>query len=313
MKKCIVSFCLLTLSILSLYADVSLKNLIEYDRSICLERLETATNEELWDVFLEGQAEYLFEPEFQWIGNEAWWRDVRNVLEIGSGNGAYLSKLADRFQEKTFLGIEKLPLSVQQANARYASEKVLFQEGDAEDFNESLSNSAEVILFRLVLQHLKQPLLALQHASHYLKSNGYILIIDSYDPARKTSHPIPTMDEAFERIAAAQRNNEVGNRKITFDILHMLEDPQSTLSGLYEVVFSNLDTTGKCLHENTRLEGEGARRRGFNHCLLLLTLFHRVYQIPIDMSKAYEELQEYLQDEEAWTTVGMHCLVLKKK
>ena len=246
MQRLIVFFCVLTLSVFSLNAEVSLRNLIKYDKSECLERLETATNEELWDAFLEGQTELFFEPEFQWIANQDWWKNVISVLEIGSGNGAYLSKLADQFQEKTFLGIEKLSLSVKQANERYAREKVVFQEGDAEVFNEQLLNSAEVVLFRLTLQHLKKPLLALQNTWHYFQANGYVLVIDSCDSAKKTSHPITAIDKALELVAESQSNNGIGNRKITLQILQMLENQQSQLSELYEVVSSNV--AGK-LHE----------------------------------------------------------------
>jgi SAM-dependent methyltransferase len=313
MQKSVALFCALIFSIFSLNAEVSLKNLIKYDKSVCLERLETATNEDLWDAFLEGQAELFFEPEFQWIANQKWWKDVISVLEIGSGNGAYLSKLADQFQEKTFLGIEKLSLSVKHANERYAREKVAFQEDDAEAFNEQLLNSAEAVLFRLTLQHLKEPLLALQNTWHYLQPNGYVLVIDSCDSAKKTSHPIIAIDKALELVAESQSNKGIGNRKITLQILQMLENQQSQLSELYEIVSSNLDGTGKILHENIRLEGEQVRKRYFNHNLLFLTLLHRTYQVQIDINNAYNELKEYLEDENAWTILGMHYLVLKKK
>jgi len=297
----------------SLNAEVSLRHLLQYDKEICLERLEQATTEELWDAFLQGQAELFFEPEFIWIANQQWWEGVKSVLEIGSGNGAYLSKLADQFQNKTFLGIEKLPLSVKQANERYARDKVEFQEGDAEIFNEQLTNSAEVVIFRLTLQHLKKPLLALQNTWDYLLPNGHVLIIDSCDSAKKTSHPITAIDKALELVAESQRSNGIGNRKISLEILQMLENQQSQLSELYEVISSNLDVTGKVLYENIRLEGEQVRKRYFNHNLLFLTLLHRTYQVQIDINKAYNELIEYLEDENAWTVLGMHYLVLKKK
>ncbi len=313
MNRLMGLLCFLTLSISSLTAEVSLKDLLKYDKEICLERLEKATNEELWDVFLEGQAELFFEPEFQWIASQDSWREAKNILEIESGNGAYLSKLADKFHEKSFYGIEKLPLSVKQANERYARDRVVFQEGDAEILNEQLFHSAESVLFRLTLQHLKNPLLALQNTWHYLPSNGHVFIIDSCDGAKKTSHPITAIDEALELVAESQRNHGVGNRKITLEILQMLESHQSQLSGLYEVVYSNLDATGNVLDEVLRLEGEQARKRYSNHNLLFLTLVHRTYQVKVDMSKAYDEIREYLDDENAWTVLGMHYLILKKK
>ncbi len=254
-----------------------------------------------------------FEPEFYWIISQGWWEKVKTVLDIGSGNGAYLAKLADQFQEKTFFGIEKLPLLVKQANERYAGDRVEFHQGDAEIFNKKLINSADVVLFRLTLQHLKRPLLALQNAWGYLPSHGYVLIIDSCDSAKKTSHRITAIDKALELVAESQRNNGIGNRRVTLEMLQMLENPQSQLSELYEVVSSNLDVTGKALYENIRLEGEQVRKRYFNHNLLLLTLLHRTYQVQIDISKAYNEFIEYLEDENAWTVLGMHYLVLKKK
>lgn len=303
----------LALSLSSLNAEVSLRHLIEYDKEMCLEKLEQSTTEELWDIFLEGQAELFFEPEFQWIASQSWWADAKNILEFGSGNGAYLSKLSDQFPEKNFFGIEKLSLSVKQANERYAKDKVKFQEGNAEIFNEQLSNSAEVVLFRLTLQHLKKPLSALQNAWEYLQSNGYVLIIDSCDSAKKTSHPITAIDKALELVAEAQRNNGIGNRKITLEILQMLENQQSPLSELYELISSNIDTTGKIVYKNICLEGERIRERYFNHNLLFLTLLHRTYHVQIDIQKAYNELKQYLNDENAWTVLGMHYLVLKKK
>lgn len=314
MKKLTLFFCFLTLLIFSVNAEVSLRNLIEYDQAVSLDRLEKATNEELWDAFLEGQSELFFEPEFRWMTNQDWWGNVKSILEIGSGNGAYLSKLADQFHEKTFQGIEKLSSSVKQANERYARDRVAFQEGNAELFHEQLSHSSEVVLFRLTLQHLKEPLLALQNAWHYLVPNGHVLIIDSYDLAKRTSHPITSIDNALGLVAESQKNNnEAGNRKITLEILQMLENKSSQLSEFYEMYSSNLDAEGNVLRESVRLEGEQTRRLYFNHALLFLTLVHRTYQVEVDLEKAYEELKEYLEDENAWTALGLHYLILKKK
>jgi SAM-dependent methyltransferase len=220
---------------------VALSNLIAYDKAICLERLEKATTEELWDVFLVGQAELNFTTEFHWVSNKEWWQKAENVLDIGCGNGAYLSKVANQFPEKKFLGIEKLPLSVTHANERYASNGVTFEEGDAEVLHEPLTSTADVILFRLVLQHLQKPLLALQNSWHYLAPKGYVLIIDSYDPAKRTSHPISELDHLLALVAEKQANSDKGHRKISLEVLQQIENQRSPLSELYRVVFTNLD------------------------------------------------------------------------
>jgi SAM-dependent methyltransferase len=293
--------------------DMSLNNLIEYNKADCLGLLEKADTAELWDVFLEGQAKLFFDSEVQWFANADWWQSSKRILEIGCGNGAYIAKIADQFQGKKFLGIEKLPLSVAQAQERNSRDNVTFREGDAEVFEPQLIDSADIILFRLVLQHLNDPVIALKEAARYLSTNGHVLIIDAYDKARRTSHPITAIDEALALAAESQLKNRSGNRRITLDLLQTFEDGKSPLSGLYEVVFSNLDAKGNIFCGGIQSKGKRAREIYFNYGLLFLTLVHRTYQVPVNLDKAYEELKSYREDKEAWSSMGMHLLVLKKK
>jgi SAM-dependent methyltransferase len=294
-------------------ANVSLSNLVECDKATCLEELEKATDSQLWDNFLEGQAKLFFDSEFIWIAKGVWWQGAKNILEIGSGNGAYLYRLSRQFYDKTFKGIEKLSQPVKQANEQYAGTNLVFQEGDAEIFDDQLMGSADIILFRLTLQHLTDPAAALQNAAQYLSSNGYVLIIDACDTAKRTSHPIHAVEESLQLVAEIQKKEGKGNRKATLELLQTLETEKSPLSELYEVVSSNLDKHGNIVIDSVRLEGEQNRTLCFNHSLFFLNLLHRTYHIPVDLSGAYDELRDYLADENAWNSPGMHFLVLKKK
>ena len=170
-----------------------------------------------------------------------------------------------------------------------------------------------MVIFRLTLQHLQDSTVALQNAAQYVSVNGYVLIIDSCDTAHRTSHPISAIDEALQLVAEAQSSKGKGNRRITLELLQGLESATSPLGSLYEVVFSNLDAEGNILCDITRFEGEQNRRLFFNHGLLFLTLLHRTYQIPVDLCKGYHELKAYVADKGAWTSLGSHCLVLKRK
>ena len=311
MKKIFMVVCFLALSYAE--ATVPLSNLIETDKTTCLEELEKATDAQLWDVFLEGQSKLFFDSEFAWIAKGIWWQEAKNILEIGSGNGAYLYRLSQQFQDKMYKGVEKLSQPVKDANKRYACSNLIFEEGDAEVFDERLVNSVDIILFRLTLQHLKDSFIALKNAAYYLSSNGYIVIIDSYDKAKSSSHPISAVDEALELVAEVQKKAGKGNRKVTLELLQMLENKHSPLSEFYEVVSSNLDINGDVIGDCVCFQGERSRILYFNHGLLFLTLLHRTYHIPVDLNRAYDELQDYLHDENAWTSPGMHFLVLKKK
>lgn len=125
MKSLLVLSHFLALSFLK--AGMPLYNLVENDKPTCIERLNEANDAELWNVFLGIQADLFFDHEVRWIEQETWWSQAQRVLEIGSGNGAYLSRLAGKFQEKTFQGIEKLPLLAKQSNESYAGPDCAFK------------------------------------------------------------------------------------------------------------------------------------------------------------------------------------------
>lgn len=310
MKKFTILICFLALY---LDANIPLDNLIEFDKTTCLQRLETADDSELWDVFLKGQTKLFFDSEFQWVADKIWWQKPKRITEFGSGNGAYLSELANRFHEKTFQGIEKLPSFVEKANENYATNNLSFCEGDAEIFNTQLTGSADIVLFRFTLQHLKDPVIALKNAAKYLSSNGCVIIIDTYDKARRASHPITSINNALELVAESQEKKESGNRKISLDLLQTFEIEDSPLNELYELYFSNIDMAGNVLSEVVRFEGERDRKLFFNHGLLFITLLQRTYKIPVDLDTAYNELKEYLEDKDAWISLGMHYMILKKR
>ncbi len=288
-----------------------LNNLFKYDKATCVKYLEEAKSQELWDHFLKGQSKLFFDSEFQWISKQTWWQQAKKILEIGSGNGAHLSKLFDRCPDKTFLGIEKLQAFVKEANALYANDSLAFQEGDAEIFNTHLVHSADIVLFRLTLQHLQDPIAALTNASHYVWPHGYVFIIEACDKAKRTSHPIKAIDKALKLVEECQRTQGNGNRQISLALLQALVSEKSLLSKLYEVIFTNIDATGNILCDRIQFEKKDQALH-FNHSLLFLTLLHRTYQIPIDLSTAYDELQAYSKDKEAWTSPGWHFLVLKR-
>lgn len=311
MKKILTIACYLGLSCLE--ANVSLNNLISSDKITCLEELENSTDAQLWDVFLKGQTELFFDSEFAWISKGLWWQEAKNILEMGSGNGSYLYKLSCQFQDKIFKGIEKLSQPVKQANEQYTWANLVFKQGDAEIFDDQLVDSADIVLFRLTIQHLKDSSTALENAVKYLSPGGYVVIIDSYDMAKRTSHPIPAIDDALQQVAEVQKKAGKGNRKGTLELLQALEAKQSPLSEHYEVVSSNLDIHGNIIGDCVLFEGEKSRILYFNHSLLFLTLLHRTHHIPVDLNKAYDELQDYVNDENAWTSPGAHFLVLKKK
>jgi SAM-dependent methyltransferase len=313
MRKFSTFFCWLVLfPLFGLRGEVGLDCLVEYDPKACAEVLEAADLKALWSCFLKGQANLFFEQEAQWLSEKEGWAKAQTVLEFGRGNRAYLPRLAETFSEKHFLGVEKQPLLVEQSTAQFIRSGLTFAEGDAEVHYEQYENQFDAVLYRLILQHLKNPKDSLELAHRYLKKDGYVFIIDSYDPARISSHEIPSLEEASRQHNERNRAALKGNRRITIEILEDLQNKRGSLSQLYEVVHTSLDLQGNRVEKGLRFESEQDRKRYFNHALLFLTILKKSYEVPVDLSEAYNELQVFLKEEKSWVCPGAHLLVLKK-
>lgn len=295
-----------------LRAEAHLDRLFEYEQKTCVEILDSAELSDLWNYFLRGQANLYIAQDAEWLSQKEWWLGAQNILELGSGNGAYLSLLSEKFIDKTFLGIENQYLLVEQSNAEFGRSGLAFIHGDAEVDYEQFWNKFDTVLYRLTLQHLKNPKLSLGLAHQYLKQDGYVIIIDSYDPARISSHEIRSLDEASRQNKERNPTNGKGNRRISMEILEELENRTGSLSPLYEVVHTSLDIQGNRLEKGIRFESEQDRKRYFNQNLLFLTIWKKGYGITVDLSAAYSELQVHLENDKYWTSPGIHYLVLKK-
>jgi SAM-dependent methyltransferase len=296
---------ILVFASLTLGANMPLDYLEEYDKETCLGLLKTTDLADLWSSFLSLQTELYFPWEVELMTAQSFWQEAKNVLELGSGNGAYLHKLSTRFPGKDYVGVEIRPHYVEQAKQKFSG--LEFREGDVEVENEEYFGLFDVILFRLTLQHLKNPRPALQHAYKYLKSGGHVIIIESYDAARGSSHDIPSLEEALRQLNEQSKESKC-NRQITMEILTELQNG----NGLYKIAFTSLDVQGNPLRERTRLEGLRERKLYSNLALLFLHIINRGYGVSVDFPSAYEEVKSYLEDENAWVCPGFHYFILRK-
>lgn len=207
MSNLLKFFCgVLLLSLFGLRAEVQLNRLTECDKQTCVEALQIASLTELWNYFLKGQANLYFDQEAEWLSQKHGWVKAQNILELGSGNGAYLSRLSETFKEKIFLGVEKQASFVEQSNAQFGRPELTFIEGDAEVAYEQYKNQFDAVLYRLTLQHLTNPKRSLEQAHQYLKEDGYLFIIDhrlrllSHSFLKKSSRLMIALGSSFTEI-----------------------------------------------------------------------------------------------------------------
>src|SRR5579872_6133421 len=93
-----------------------------------LNRLKTTDIDHLWIQFLKIQSDLFFEKEFSPIFDQIWWREARDVLEIGSGNGDLLVKMSAAFPNKKYVGIDQQSTSVARAQEHCQADRLTFAE-----------------------------------------------------------------------------------------------------------------------------------------------------------------------------------------
>ncbi|MBU1212825.1 MAG: class I SAM-dependent methyltransferase [Alphaproteobacteria bacterium] len=106
-----------------------------------------------WDELLTDQVDLLAEFELDYIKMLPEWRSAHRVVDIGCGNGAYLSKLAGQDPSKVYLGIDPSNELIAFAKARDAN-GISFRRGHA-PFTET--GQFDLILLRFVVQHISNP------------------------------------------------------------------------------------------------------------------------------------------------------------
>lgn len=124
----------------------------------------------------------------------------RLVVEVGSGSGAFLARLAERFPEQDVCGVEIRPDLLDRARARAGRA----MQGDAYALPLPDASCGTVVL-RFVLQHLRDPRAAIREAARVLQPGGRLVVIDVDGGMWGCVTPtFPEFDDVYRRFAAAQ-------------------------------------------------------------------------------------------------------------
>jgi ubiquinone/menaquinone biosynthesis C-methylase UbiE len=276
--------------------------------------LENATLAEIWDHFLQGQARLLFNNHDQdWLADQTWWHSAKNVLEIGCGNGCYLSLLSEAFPEKTLEGVDYNTTYIEKARDRHSEKGISFRPGNAEEELPECRGKFDVVFFRFTLQWLKNPRLALEIAHSYLKPGGKLLVIDSYDPAAASAEVIPSLQYSIDELHEKTKAKAKGNRLISMELLNDLEGNEEVpLKRLYGVERTTLDKSGNRTERGPRFESKEHLSRYLNQNLLWFGIMRKQFEISVDLPQARKELQIYLDRNDHWVQIGMHYLLLDR-
>lgn len=274
--------------------------------------IHNLSTQKVWDYLLDFQIDLNFEEEKNFIIFHLHQLQDLSVLEIGSGNGRYLYEVSQALPGSKCTGMDFDPHFVNLSEERYPS--LFFTQGNAEERNEQLIGKFDVVIFRLVLQHLEHPYEALKHAYHYLKPQGRIFIIDASDTHRLCYPPLETMKKGVKELNLFKAKKGQGDRKITLRILQDLTADQGPLKNLYKVVASSVDENDQWTYASRAIyRSDKDKEIYFHQILLFLVLLKKVWQLPVNIKEAYQELILFLKREDSYFSPGFHWLCLAKK
>jgi SAM-dependent methyltransferase len=180
----------------------------------------------IWDTLQRRQVDFAIGKELAAYREGARWRRARTVLDVGTGNGYYLRRIAALFPEKSYCGIDTSRELVEIAAAEAAGTPNLeFRCHDVADE----PGRYDFAIMRLLLQHLSDPQTMLEQVGLATAPGGAALVIDCWDAARTFAPDVPAFRGLFQ--AYTDHQATLGRRR---DVVDRLPE-MAAKSGLWEV------------------------------------------------------------------------------
>ncbi len=129
-----------------------------------------------WDELLRLQVDLFFPYELDWLADNEAWKRARDILDVGCGNGYYLSKLKALHADKTYHGMDVSAELITLAKQQHRAPGIEFATGDF--LKGEIGRRYDAILLRFVVQHLDSFSLIAERAAAMLRPGGTVIIIE---------------------------------------------------------------------------------------------------------------------------------------
>jgi SAM-dependent methyltransferase len=156
-----------------------------------------------WDDLLRLQVDLFFPQERAYLGTFAPWQAARHVLDVGCGNGYYLSQLQSAFPQKSYFGIDLSRELIAEARTRHGGPALRFAE--ANFFAFSPARRFDLLLMRFIVQHLTDFATVLARASRLVEPGGGLLIVEPDLAASGNTPATPRFAGLLERFEGARK------------------------------------------------------------------------------------------------------------
>ena len=260
-------------------------------------RIAEASDEttQIWNDLNILQTDFCLPQELPVYYQSSHWLEASTVLDIGTGNGYYLEKLATRFPEKTFFGIDHAPGLIDIACKKTQSPNLQFAVEDLD----TMTGSYDFVLLRLLLQHLTDPIYAMQRVFDVTHVGGCCLIIDAFDELRDFHPPFPAFVEFFKNFISATSEQGL-DRNIVENLISQLEE-----SGKWSVL-KNLTLT-------IPSTWPGSLELFYKTYTRVVDLIETKRMFEWDFGKLRNSWKIWADEKNAYAQVGLRVLLLQRR
>lgn len=127
--------------------------------------------------------------------------DGMDVLDCGCGPGRLIELLKDKLPDLKCTGLEMNPQLVEAAEKLIRDQNLngcIIKQGTAEN-NSLVKKSFDIIIMRLVLEHVPDPVMALSSLAKLLRENGKIIVISNdFEFHLRTWPPVRQLDQLYD-------------------------------------------------------------------------------------------------------------------
>jgi SAM-dependent methyltransferase len=268
-------------------------------RELESKKFETQNSDlfQIWDEVQRVQADFCFPQEISaYYMSENWIKSAKKILDVGTGNGYFLSMISAYFPEKLYTAIDISKEFIEKAKQDQKSSNITYRVQDYFD----VESQFDFIIMRLFWQHL--PLERLKEAFLRLgkltKIGSSVLITDAWDSARHFQPDLPEFRKIISGYTRQQIDTGRDRDVIERLVLEVSENKKWEVG--IDLKFIIPSTIGSNLELFYRVYD------------LWIKLFECLGDLKVDFSPAKEELKSWKREPPNYTQAGLRVIRLDR-
>jgi len=249
---------------------------------------------EIWDQIQWLQTDFSLAQELTFYYTSSQWHAAKTVLDLGTGNGYFLRKIAARFPNKNYHGIDVSAELIAIAEREAGGGNVSFSHRNLFDVTEPY----DFVLMRLLLQHLDDIQAVLDHIAELTSPGKSALIIDAHDTLRFFHPDLPEFMAFFA--AYAEHERKAGRDRCVAKRVEqaIASSPGWRLGGTLQLLIPSTIPGNLDLFTRTYT--------------LLVDLVEQAGELQYDFSTIKEAWRRWSEKPDAYTQVGLNLIHLER-